>query len=89
MKWKVGYICTHIRGIWPAIGIPPVYDYHFFFLPFSLAAEQLGLPLIPAYSEASGDQVLNGVNYASAAAGILDITGRNFVSMSTHTCRLK
>jgi len=54
-----------------------------------LAAEQLGLPLIPAYSEASGDQVLNGVNYASAAAGILDITGRNFVSMSTHTCRLK
>uniref|UniRef100_A0A3N7G8X2 GDSL-motif lipase/hydrolase family protein n=1 Tax=Populus trichocarpa TaxID=3694 RepID=A0A3N7G8X2_POPTR len=42
-------------------------------------AEQLGLPLIPAYSEASGDQVLNGVNYASAAAGILDITGRNFV----------
>ncbi|KAL3565507.1 hypothetical protein D5086_033553 [Populus alba] len=42
-------------------------------------AEQLGLPLIPAYSEASGDQVLNGVNYASAAAGILDSTGRNFV----------
>ncbi|KAB5512538.1 hypothetical protein DKX38_029566 [Salix brachista] len=42
-------------------------------------AEQLGLPLIPAYSGASGDQVLNGVNYASAAAGILDITGRNFV----------
>ncbi|KAJ4850645.1 hypothetical protein Tsubulata_023980 [Turnera subulata] len=42
-------------------------------------AQQLGLPLIPAYSEASGDQVLHGVNYASAAAGILDITGRNFV----------
>ncbi|KAJ0024289.1 hypothetical protein Pint_07493 [Pistacia integerrima] len=42
-------------------------------------AEELGLPLIPAYSEASGDQVLHGVNYASAAAGILDITGRNFV----------
>ncbi|XP_061988034.1 GDSL esterase/lipase At1g71691-like [Rosa rugosa] len=42
-------------------------------------AELLGLPLIPAYSEASGDQVLHGVNYASAAAGILDITGRNFV----------
>ena len=39
----------------------------------------LGLPLIPAYSEASGDQVLHGVNYASAAVGILDITGRNFV----------
>ncbi|KAB1210926.1 hypothetical protein CJ030_MR6G019683 [Morella rubra] len=42
-------------------------------------AELLGLPLIPAYSEASGDQMLHGVNYASAAAGILDITGRNFV----------
>lgn len=47
------------------------------------AAELLGLPLIPAYSEASGDQVLHGVNYASAAAGILDITGRNFVSTPT------
>ncbi|XP_008219080.1 PREDICTED: GDSL esterase/lipase At1g71691 [Prunus mume] len=42
-------------------------------------AELLGLPLIPPFSEASGDQVLHGVNYASAAAGILDITGRNFV----------
>ncbi|KAM7509372.1 hypothetical protein LguiA_019825 [Lonicera macranthoides] len=42
-------------------------------------AEQLGLPLIPPYSEASTDQMLHGVNYASAAAGILDITGRNFV----------
>ncbi|XP_057994613.1 GDSL esterase/lipase At1g71691 isoform X2 [Hevea brasiliensis] len=43
-------------------------------------AELLGLPLIPPYSEASGDAVLHGLNYASAAAGILDITGRNFVS---------
>ncbi|CAO2832382.1 unnamed protein product [Amaranthus hypochondriacus] len=42
-------------------------------------AELLGLPLIPAYSEARGNQVLHGVNYASAAAGILDVTGRNFV----------
>ncbi|XP_015886209.2 GDSL esterase/lipase At1g71691 [Ziziphus jujuba] len=42
-------------------------------------AQLLGLPLIPAYSEASGEQLLHGVNYASAAAGILDITGRNFV----------
>lgn len=50
-----------------------------------LAADLLGLPLIPAHSQASGDQVLHGVNYASAAAGILDITGRNFVSTSyTH-----
>ncbi|KAL3735765.1 hypothetical protein ACJRO7_024832 [Eucalyptus globulus] len=42
-------------------------------------AELVGLPLLPAYSEASGQQLLHGINYASAAAGILDITGRNFV----------
>lgn len=41
----------------------------------------LGLPLIPPYTEAAdGDRWRYGVNYASAAAGILDITGRNFVS---------
>ncbi|XP_070024844.1 GDSL esterase/lipase At1g71691-like [Nicotiana sylvestris] len=48
-----------------------------------LDSELLGLPLIPAYTEASadtsGDKMRYGVNYASAAAGILDITGRNFV----------
>ncbi|KAL9248704.1 GDSL esterase/lipase-like protein, partial [Drosera capensis] len=43
------------------------------------AAELLGLPLIPAHSVASGEDILHGVNYASAAAGILDVTGRNFV----------
>ncbi|CAK9326068.1 unnamed protein product [Citrullus colocynthis] len=43
-------------------------------------AELLGLPLIPAFSQVSGAQSLHGVNYASAAAGILDATGRNFVS---------
>ncbi|XP_062179615.1 GDSL esterase/lipase At1g71691-like [Phragmites australis] len=42
-------------------------------------AQLLGLPLLPAHSEASGDAVLHGVNYASAAAGILDNTGQNFV----------
>uniref|UniRef100_A0A2N9ICA4 GDSL esterase/lipase n=1 Tax=Fagus sylvatica TaxID=28930 RepID=A0A2N9ICA4_FAGSY len=42
-------------------------------------AQLLGLPLIPAFSEASPGQMLHGVNYASAAAGILDITGRNFM----------
>ncbi|XP_044510128.1 GDSL esterase/lipase At1g71691-like [Mangifera indica] len=46
---------------------------------YQFKAVELGLPFIPAYSEASGDQVLHGVNYASTAAGILDITGRNFV----------
>lgn len=43
-------------------------------------AELLGLPLVPPYSEASSVQhVLQGVNYASAAAGILDDSGGNFV----------
>ncbi|CAH2066783.1 unnamed protein product [Thlaspi arvense] len=42
-------------------------------------AQLLGLPLIPAYSEATGDQVIRGVNYASAAAGILPDTGGNFM----------
>ncbi|XP_062231404.1 GDSL esterase/lipase At1g71691-like [Phragmites australis] len=42
-------------------------------------AQLLGLPLLPANSEASGDAALHGVNYASAAAGILDNTGQNFV----------
>ncbi|XP_052189009.1 GDSL esterase/lipase At1g71691 [Diospyros lotus] len=42
-------------------------------------AQLLGLRLIPAYSEASPAQVLHGVNYASAAAGILDDTGMNFL----------
>ncbi|XP_030936783.1 GDSL esterase/lipase At1g71691 [Quercus lobata] len=43
-------------------------------------AELLGLPLIPSFSQASGEQMLHGVNYASAAAGILDATGGNFMS---------
>jgi hypothetical protein len=47
------------------------------------AAELLGLPLLPSNTEASnagsGTGALQGVNYASAAAGILDNTGQNFV----------
>ena len=46
---------------------------------YMFAAELLGLPLIPSFSQASGEQMLHGVNYASAAAGILDATGGNFV----------
>ncbi|KAL1824913.1 hypothetical protein DCAR_0313021 [Daucus carota subsp. sativus] len=53
-------------------------------------AELLGLPLTPAYSQASQeDQMLHGVNYASAAAGILDITGRNFVGRIPFNQQLK
>uniref|UniRef100_A0A0D3GVQ1 GDSL esterase/lipase n=1 Tax=Oryza barthii TaxID=65489 RepID=A0A0D3GVQ1_9ORYZ len=48
---------------------------------FLIAAELLGLPLVPPYSQASGhvQQLLQGVNFASAAAGILDESGGNFV----------
>ncbi|GJN14444.1 hypothetical protein PR202_gb01271 [Eleusine coracana subsp. coracana] len=43
-------------------------------------AQLLGLPLLPANPEAAtADAALHGVNYASAAAGILDNTGQNFV----------
>ncbi|GFP81260.1 GDSL esterase/lipase at1g71691 [Phtheirospermum japonicum] len=44
-------------------------------------AELLGLPLIPPHSGATVEQMRYGVNFASAAAGILDITGRNFVTL--------
>lgn len=51
-----------------------------------LAAELLGLPLLPSNNEVSSadgnDGALHGVNYASAAAGILDNTGQNFVRSS-------
>lgn len=49
-----------------------------------MLAELLGLPLVPAFSQVSGPQSLHGVNYASAAAGILDVTGRNFVSIHSY-----
>nr|GMD18055.1 GDSL esterase/lipase At1g71691-like [Ipomoea batatas] len=43
-------------------------------------AQQLGLPMIAAYLESPNlNQMRYGVNYASAAAGILDYTGQHFV----------
>ncbi|RCV17665.1 hypothetical protein SEVIR_3G243300v4 [Setaria viridis] len=43
-------------------------------------AQLLGLPLLPSHpSASSADAALHGVNFASAAAGILDNTGQNFV----------
>ncbi|PON60548.1 Lipase [Parasponia andersonii] len=40
----------------------------------------LGLPYLPAFADptAVGNRILGGVNYASAAGGILDETGQNF-----------
>jgi hypothetical protein len=61
-------------------------------LDFS-SAELLGLPLLPSHNDATGDAALHGVNYASAAAGILDNTGQNFVrtcsyQLPKHACTL-
>lgn len=44
----------------------------------------LGVPSPPAYANPStrGTAILNGVNYASAAGGILDETGRHYVYYS-------
>lgn len=41
----------------------------------------MGLPLLPAYADplATGHNILKGVCFASAAAGILDESGRNLV----------
>lgn len=40
---------------------------------------------IPPYAEASGDDILKGVNYASAAAGIRDETGQQLVPINYAT----
>lgn len=41
----------------------------------------IGIPNLPAFANpsATGKNILRGVNYASAAAGILDETGQNLV----------
>ena len=45
------------------------------------AAELLGFDnYIPPFVEASGQDILRGVNYASAAAGIREETGQQLVS---------
>jgi hypothetical protein len=46
----------------------------------NLTAELLGFDdYIPAHAAATDDDILKGVNYASAAAGIRDETGRQLV----------
>lgn len=52
---------------------------------WKFAGVLLGLPLLPSYSEEFNvDTMRFGVNYASAAAGILDVTGFHFVSIYFH-----
>lgn len=49
-------------------------------------AELLGFKdYIPAYNTVSGQQILAGVNYASAAAGIREETGRQLVTEHNNT----
>eukprot|EP01018_Ginkgo_biloba_P038529 Gb_24613 [translate_table: standard] len=47
-----------------------------------ILANLLGLPFIPPYLDSSthGRNVVRGVNYASAAGGILDESGKNYVA---------
>ena len=42
------------------------------------------MPYLPAFANpmAVGTRIMNGVNYASAGAGILDATGRHWVNSS-------
>lgn len=50
----------------------------------------LGVPSPPAFADPStvGDKIVNGVNYASAAGGILDESGRHYVrTLITHLSR--
>ena len=46
------------------------------------AVQMMGMPFPPAYLDpgTKGPVILKGVNYASAAGGILDSTGYNYVS---------
>jgi len=41
----------------------------------------LGIPYLPPFADPNtvGTRILHGVNYASAAAGILDETGQHYV----------
>lgn len=47
------------------------------------SGEKLGLPYLPAYADpfTSGSTLLHGVNYASAAGGIMDETGQHYVTI--------
>lgn len=52
-----------------------------------IAVQMMGLPFPPPYlsKETQGPAILQGINYASAAAGILDSTGFNYVCLSLDT----
>ena len=47
----------------------------------NFVGDLVGIPYLPAFANplATGKNILKGVNFASAAAGILEETGRNLV----------
>ena len=51
----------------------------------TFVALKLGLPLVPIFADntTQGDKLLQGVNFASAASGIMGYTGLNFVRVLT------
>lgn len=55
------------------------FPFNFFFV-FTQTAKLLGFDnYIPPYASTNGDQLLTGVNFASAAAGIREETGQQLV----------
>lgn len=58
----------------------PITVISFLFLFFTQTAKLLGFDnYIPPYASTNGDQLLTGVNFASAAAGIREETGQQLV----------
>ncbi|CAI0475427.1 unnamed protein product [Linum tenue] len=48
-------------------------------------AEHLGFDNpIPPFTTAKGEKILQGINYASGSAGILDETGKHLVNITHH-----
>ncbi|KAF9623575.1 hypothetical protein IFM89_003365 [Coptis chinensis] len=77
------YILTIARANYPPYGIDigsPTGRFSNGLTVVDYGARFLGLPLILPYfsPSARGGNILNGLNYASAAAGILEETGRNY-----------
>uniref|UniRef100_J3M7A1 Uncharacterized protein n=1 Tax=Oryza brachyantha TaxID=4533 RepID=J3M7A1_ORYBR len=73
----------------PTIDSSPHHAVHMMVMNFYRRTELLGLPLLPSHNDATGDAALHGVNYASAAAGILDNTGQNFVGRTPFNGQIK
>lgn len=62
----------------------PKFSIVLFYLIYGICqsvGDLLEIPVLPAYTSpfAAGRNILRGVNYASAAGGILEVTGQNLV----------